>query len=250
LDNTHIIGISAFDFQSIEDREKYIKWRGGAYTPMIMAKTAYAGIEHYQVVTENRDYPFTFTLTYFQNLEDRLNSLRTPEYIAYQKDMRTTYSGKYQYRWSTLYQLVKRVSAGGIAFDKDRDYSPEKAPVILLYGVSFPPDDWERYHQWFNDWGNSIYVPVLLKVPGVIEFSRFWLFSTSGGRSTPKPGDTLNTDYPQDLAIIYFENLKAYENFAPSREFAAFNKNLAAEFHNGLNYKWNAVYRLMGRWTK
>jgi len=249
MDNTHILGLSAFDFQNAEDRGKYIKWRGGAYAPMLISKTPYTGIEHYQVVEEKPDYPFTFTLTYFKNLEDRLDAVCTPEYVAYQKDLAASWGGKYKNTWRTLFQLVKRMNNETLTYDKNRNYSPESAPVILLYGAVLSPDDWEKYHNWFNDWGYTIYIPVLLKVPGVIEFSRLWLSNTPG-KSTPRPGVTENPEYPQDLSIIYFENLKAYQNFEKSREFAAFRKTLAAEFPNGLNYKWNVVYRLTGRYTK
>jgi hypothetical protein len=136
-----------------------------------------------------------------------------------------------------------------LIYDKNKDYVPANAPVILLYGAGFSPDDWDKYHNWFNEWGYSVYVPMLMKVPGVTEYSRWWLTNIDG-MTTPKPGVTENSEYPQDLSIIYFENLKAYQNFEKSREFAAFRKTLAAEFPNGLNYKWNVVYRLTGRWTK
>ena len=216
---------------------------------MLVAKTPYAGTEHYQIVQEKAGYPFSFTLSYFHNLEDRLDAIRSPEYIAYEKDLEASWGGKFERRWSTLYQLVKRLKNEALTFDKNKDYKPENAPVLLLYGASLSPDDWEKYHNWFNDWGYPVYLPVLLKVPGVIEYCRLWLTNIQR-RTPPKPGVSENPNYPQDLTIIYFENLKAYQNFEKSREFAAFKKNLAAEFPNGLNYKWNVVYRLTGRWTK
>lgn len=249
MDNTHLLSITAYDFQNTEDREKYIKWRDGAYAPMLVSSTPTAGVENYQILQEKAEYPFTFSIGYFQNLEDRLDVIRTPEYIAYQKDLEASWGSKYKYRWQTLYHVVKRLKNDKLIFDEHKDYTPENAPVILLYGAGLSTEEWEKYHIWFNEWGYPVYLPVLLKVPGVIEYSRWWL-SNIRNRMPPKPNMSEDPKYPQDLSIIYFENLKAYQNFEKSREFAAFNKTLAAEFPNGLNYKWNVVYRLTGRWTK
>jgi hypothetical protein len=205
--------------------------------------------EVYQNVRENRDYPLTFTLTCYRNLEDYFASGRTPEYAAYSKDIETTFGGRYERVWNTPYMLVKRLKNEALTYNKNKDYTPENAPVILLYGAGLSPDEWEKYHIWFNEWGYPVYLPVLLKVPGVIEYSRWWL-SNIRSRMPPKPNIPEDPKYPQDLSIIYFENLKAYQNFEKSREFAAFNKNLASEFPNDLTYRWNVVYRLTGRWTK
>jgi hypothetical protein len=125
----------------------------------------------------------------------------------------------------------------------------EQAPVILLYGVSLAADEWDKYHLWFNEWGYPVYLPMLIRMPGVIEYNRWWLTNIQS-RMPPKPVISENPETPKDLSIFHFENLKAYQNFEKSREFAAFNKNLALEFPNGLNFKWNVVYRLSGRWTK
>jgi hypothetical protein len=68
--------------------------------------------------------------------------------------------------------------------------------------------------------------------------------------SPPKPALTEDARYPQDLSIIYFENLKAYEKFESSREYTGFRKALAAEFPGGLTYRWNVAYRVMRRVSK
>ncbi len=249
MDDAYLINFLAYKFQNIGDQEKYIKWRDGAYAPMLISTNTAIAHEHYRIVHENPDYPLTFTLTLCRSLEDHLATGRSPEYAAYNKDIETTFGGRYERIWSTPYMLVKRLKNEALTYDKNKDYTPENAPVILLYGASLSPDEWDKYHNWFNDWGYPVYLPVLLKVPGVIEYSRWWL-SNIRSRMPPKPNISEDPKYPQDLSIIYFENLKAYQNFEKSREFAAFNKTLAAEFPNGLNLKWNVVYRLTGRWTK
>jgi hypothetical protein len=98
--------------------------------------------------------------------------------------------------------------------------------------------------------GYQVYIPLLLKNPGLIEYSRCWLSNISRRNQKPKPSTIMNLEYPQDLSIIYFENLRAYQNFLKSKELEAYNKTLEAAFPSGLNYKWDNAFRLFRRWSK
>jgi hypothetical protein len=66
----------------------------------------------------------------------------------------------------------------------------------------------------------------------------------------PKLSYTINEEFPQDLSIIYFENMKAYNNFLNSKELAAYEKTLTAAFPGGLNYTWGNAFWLDRRWSK
>jgi hypothetical protein len=108
----------------------------------------------------------------------------------------------------------------------------------------------DKSWSWVNDWGYDVYIPMLLKVPGAIEYSRWWLSNVGYLGVTPRLGVTENPEYPQDLSIIYFENMKAYQNFCKSKELEVFDQNMKNAFPGGLNYKWNVAYRLMRRWSR
>ena len=131
-----------------------------------------------------------------------------------------------------------------------KEFSDGNEPVMLLRGFGLSPDEWEWYDAWVNEWGYDVYIPMLLKVPGVTEYGRWWLSNVRWEGLSPRPGVTENPEYPQDLSIIQFENLKAYQTFRKSKELAAFDQNLSHAFPGGLNYKWNVAFRLMRRWSR
>jgi hypothetical protein len=130
-----------------------------------------------------------------------------------------------------------------------KEFQENEAPIVLVKGLGLSSDIWEKYDIWFKEWGYKIYVPLLLKIPGLIEYCRCWL-SNIRRDPLPKPNTTTNPDHPQDLSLIYFENLKAYQTYLKSKELEAYNQNLAVAFPNGLNYKWDAAFRLMNRFSK
>lgn len=66
----------------------------------------------------------------------------------------------------------------------------------------------------------------------------------------PKPSLTVNTEFPQDLSITYFDNMRAYQNFLKSKELEAYQKTIATAFPDGINYKWDIAFRLARRWSK
>jgi len=261
MDNANILQIGAIEFENQADREKYNKWHEGAYSPMFVSTKLQLASEHYQVFKEEPEYPSYVALAYYENLEDFLEMRRTAEFSAMRKDVAETWKGRVKTRWYNVYQLVKRLTSDAAVFDKNRVYAPDKAPVTLLYGVCLSAGDWKKYCEWFDEWGYPVYTPLLIKVPGVTEYSRWWLSNIRFSQPTspsgqpsgvifPQPGVTEDSNYPQDLSIIYFEDFEAYQTFEKSREFAAFKKNLLNEFPNGLNNKMNVVYRLISRTTR
>jgi len=262
MDGANLIRISGLSFDSRESEEKYDKWHAGAYAPMLLSARE-QGLEHYLLLEETPAYPKIIFLGYYDNLENFLIYSNSPERNAYFKDTQTTWGDKMERRWGVLYQVVRRFKneaaipdAGDI--DKShsnvqmKEYTPEKAPVVLLKGLSLSVDEWDKYDTWIREWAYDVYIPMLLKVPGVNEYTRCWLSNVDVGYSgsTPKPGATESVNYPQDLSIIHFENVKAYQNFLKSKELAVFEKNLATEFPSGLTYKWSVAAWLLRRWMK
>jgi hypothetical protein len=234
MEDAHIVDISALVFQNPDDAEKFAKWGAAAYTPMMMSTKSVFGIENHRIIEKNPNYPEVSPFMFYRTIEDYENAMHSTEFTAYLKDIEATWGGKFERVWNSLYVLVKRMSSD-VPLDKNANYLEQNAPIVLLSGVGLSPNDWDKYDAWFNDWGYSIYVPALLRVQGVIEYSRWWL--TNIRRiSPPKPALTEDPKYPQDLSLIYFENMNSYQKFESSREYAAFRKSLSAEFPEGLSY--------------
>jgi hypothetical protein len=256
----HLIGISGTRFDNSEGEEKYRKWARGAYSHMLLEKTPLMGIDQCVVLPKKPDLSIVHVNS-FENLERFLSYAHSPEREAYYKDIHATWGKTMERVWQVIYQVVKRFDngsdtlpginnhAGGNTFH-ETIYSEENAPVILLRGLGLSSGDWEKYDAWVNEWAYEVYIPVLMKIPGVIEYNRCWLSNIGWYGTPPKVSASEDPSYPQDLAIIYFENLKAYQAYQNSKGLAAFEKNLAAEFPSGLNYKWNVVCQLLGHWTR
>ncbi len=260
MENAHVITINRRTFKTAEAFEDWNKWAKGSLVPMVMSSDTTLGIERWLSLAENLIYTNTMAISYYKDMESYIVDSRGAERNAYYKDITTTWGGKFEQSWNTVYLLIRRFKGNqttpidkGDIVDKTtrlKEFPEGSEPVLLLRGLGLSPDEWGKYDAWVNEWGYDVYVPLLLKVPGIIEYCRFWLSNIGYQGLTPKPGVTENPDHPQDLSIIYFENLKAYQNFRKSKELAVYDKTLSAAFPGGLNYKWDAAYRLMRRWSR
>jgi hypothetical protein len=81
-----------------------------------------------------------------------------------------------------------------------------------------------------------------MKLPGLSGYD-FYRFVRIAGNSNV---DILEKDYPPFVSILYFENSFALENYKTSRELAAFQKVMQADFSGVLNPKWDVAYQLEG----
>ena len=260
MKNAHLIGISGTNFSNIEDEEKFLKWCSGAYSHMLLENTSNMRIDQCFVLDIRSDYPKIVHLNFFENLEEFASYAHSPERAAYYKDIYASWGKTIDRSIQVIYQVVKRFNNEEQATPKSGKseaktfqediYQEENAPVILLKGLGLSGEEWGKYDAWVNEWAYEVYIPVLMKIPGVIEYNRCWLSNIGWFGSPPKPGASEDTKYPQDLSIIYFENVKAYNIFQNSKGLAAFDKNLAAEFPGGLQSKWDIAYQLHARWTR
>ncbi len=66
------------------------------------------------------------------------------------------------------------------------------------------PEQENKYNTWFEKWGYEIFVPLMMKTPGLIAYDRYKWTGFNGGRVDPK-----DLDYPDHLSLLYFENLRA-----------------------------------------
>jgi len=259
MEGANVITFSLMIFETAEFLGDYFKWAKASFAPMLMSTGYFLGVERGVPIEDKLISRRRLSIGYYKDLESYLAHMATPEQDAYYKDINTTWGGKFE-RSSSTYLVVRRLKGvqsipinKGDIVDKDtylKEFAEGSEPIVLLRGLGLNSDDWEKYDAWVKEWGYKIYIPLLLKIPGVIEYCRCWLSNVWREGPVVKPGITINTEYPQDLSIIYFENLKAYQNFQKSKELEVYDKNLAAAFPGGLNYKWNNAFQLMVRFSK
>jgi hypothetical protein len=260
MEGASVITFNIFTFKTAEAFQDYDKWAKASFTPMLMSTGARLGGEMGSPLEEKLAYRQRLNINYFKDFENYFAFAGTTEFDAYWKDIYTTWNGKFDISWQSVYFVVRRFKGiqltpidKGKIVDKTtylKEFVEDDVPVVLFKGLGLSSDEWEKYDAWVKDWGYDVYIPLLLKVPGVTEFCRCWLSNVRREGSVLKPSTTTNPDYPHDLSIIYFENLKAYQSFLKSKELAAYEKNLVATFPGGLNYRWDNAFRLMRRFSK
>jgi len=78
-----------------------------------------------------------------------------------------------------------------------------------------------------------------MKLPGIKGYD---FFKDTGIRVVPTFREK---DYPTYLSVVYFQDVKAFENYEKSTEVATLRKNLMQVFPPlGPNFKWYVQYRL------
>ncbi len=254
-----VVTFNIYTFKTAEIFEGFEKWGKGSLAPMLMSTGYFLGVERGIPIENEAISRGRLAINHYKDLESFLIHTTTPEYDAYIKDIYTTWGGKFETSWQSVYLVVRRLKGfqslqidKGNIVDKNtflKEFTKDDGPVALIRGISLTSDDWEKYDAWVKEWGYKIYIPLLLKIPGLIEYCRCWL-SNIKRDPLPKPSTATNPNHPQDLSIFYFENMRSYQNYLKSKELEAYNQNLAAAFPSGLNYMWDTAFRLMNRFSK
>lgn len=258
MEGANVIAFERFKYETAEDVEKWNKWVPASTALMEMSSDALLGMERSFHLEEKFTY---VSLNFYKDMENYFSFLRSPERNAMEKDFKITWGGKVERTWRALYFVVRRLNLfqrnpidKGEIVDKAtylKQFKEDEAPVLVLKGLSLSTLDWEKYNAWMNEWGYDIFLPMLLKAPGIIEYCRCWLSNVRReSLGPPNPSHNINPEFPQDLSIIYFENIKAYQNFLISKELAVYEKTLVTAFPNELNYRWDVAFRLARRFTK
>jgi hypothetical protein len=88
----------------IEVFQRYLKWQTEVYHPMILKVSEMVGIDNYQIVRENPEYPVRVTTLHFKNLQDWRALIKSPESSAITQEQRSWVErGITDFIWSELY---------------------------------------------------------------------------------------------------------------------------------------------------
>lgn len=112
MENAPVInlgGASPAPGTDIDVWDRYEKWLGEVYTPLLTSKIPGAtGADRYKIIKQNSLYPSRVTIRHLQNLSMWKNSNTLPERIAVEEEMATWVKRHViDYVWSTSYILIK-----------------------------------------------------------------------------------------------------------------------------------------------
>jgi len=225
---------------------RYQGWQDAAYTPLRLTVSGTRGADHYKIVNQNLQFPSSLLTYHLENIREVGKSFENPDRTALVTDLNTWINRRViQYVWSRWYELVKSFQNEAGQVITKPESMVESASFLHLEGYRLSPEDREKYEKWLDDYGFSVLIPLLVKLPGIKAYNCYKDTGLKAGIIHVREGE-----YPDYLSVLYFENQKAFEDYTKSAELLAFQKAIANIFPSGLNYKWYVQYQLVKSWRK
>jgi len=107
-------------------------------------------------------------------------------------------------------------------------------PIINIVATRCHPDDGEKFNKWYNE----AHIPLLLKLKGLTEVTRYKITTETG-------------EYPKYLAIYQYESQKAFEESQNSPEFAAVIDEIKETWkEKAPEMIWKVQYEYIRSWKK
>jgi hypothetical protein len=239
MENAPVVVITAINLPS-DSGERYDKWWDAAYGPISIKSVGQKGIDRYRRVKTSLELPGTLTVYHHDNLNGLKERAANPDRQAITKDQQTWPIDWY---WLSVYRLVRSFRNPGFSTGNREDTIVENAPVIYIEGYKLPPNSYEKYTDWFARWASRLYIPMLLKDTNVKCFNCFRLVDYK--MPLWENVHLLEPDLPPFVSIAYFENLKDFEEYKGSLEYAIFKRSLDVEFSGNLKTVWSTEYQLL-----
>jgi len=233
-----------------EYAERLHNWMTEVYYPLMITVPGYQRFDHYQILKVNPQYERTLGINYHANRSEMLKVRSDPKAIDVLRDINTTWASRSEIVWFAAYQLIRNFSGEETGSKESAVLSVEKAPIMHLEGYALSHNDEEKYETWFKKWGYELYVPWLMKLPGLKEYSLYRLINVELTGLPDYYKTKRAVEYPLHLSILHFENVSAYERYEKSIELAGFREALKVPFPMGLDFKWYVQYQLEKSWRK
>ena len=188
------------------------------------------------------------TIFYYNSLDSPDNFSKSKEYAAFTKDLLTTWQkARAEVFWRARYRQRADFNGTPEASPGKIKASGSGPAVVLLEGYSVSPEVEEKYQTWFARWGYQVYLPLIMKLPGL---KRCVQYEFTPINITDGVAPIRSVEYPQYLNILTFDDLDSFEKYEKSLELSAFKGALQALLPVGLEHKWYVQYQLMKSWRK
>jgi hypothetical protein len=223
--------------------EKFNMWRVGAYNPLFLKVTARKGLDDYTIIKKTLELPGQLSIYHngcdFESYKKNVPTAQVSQDIA--RDFMVTFKSVIHF-WINVYELMGSFRNSQGSVETKEDTVVDEAPVIHIEGYKLPSSEQVKFDNWFNVWASRIYIPLLLKIPGV-KASNF--FRLTDYRSPNYAwAHFVESDMPLFLSVTYLENAASLDGFNQSVELAAFRRSLEVEFSGNLKTVWNTEYQL------
>jgi hypothetical protein len=223
--------------------EKFAYWVE-AYALVNMTIPYILGVDTYKINEENPLYPKNISVYHGQNLQELLKAIVNPARLAVVKDVNTTFKNEVIW-YRKGYELVK-------SFRSDtqlvQDTRVDNAQVLDMEVLNLTTEEEETYNRWLTRWAYPVYIPILMRLPGLKAYNCFHHSGQDYQESKDYPAR--ETEYPGYISMLYFEDIKAFRNYERSPELVAFREAVRVKFPGSYNHKWYIQYQLVKSWRK
>lgn len=222
MENAPVIVFSARTIPS-DIEERYDKWYDAAYAPLYLKSEHYLGIDRYKIISRRKMLPWEIILYHADNFEGAKKAGERTEGSDARHDALTTF-GKIERFWLKIYELIGSFKSNPSARGAEENTIVDNCTIIHIEGYQIQPADYGKFESWFNKWASQVYIPLLLKVPGVEAFNVFQLrdFDPPDFRGVR----FIETEMPRYMSITYLENSESLGNYNKCIESAAFKRSL------------------------
>jgi hypothetical protein len=249
MDNAPVITVSGKSSYPGADPvvyERFSKWRQEVYLPVNMRVPQRRGLDYYQIVRESPLFPSIIAILHYENHSGWVDARKNTEAQSISNEFGIWMKrGILDFMWSSVYQLVKG-SRSEVPYNEEKpDTRVDNAPILHLEAYRLTAEDAEKYHQWFTDYSSKVFIPLFMQKKGLKEYDFYKYIGISVNFD-----NLLLKEYPTYLSVIYFENIRDFENFEKSHELAVCKRTLRDIFPRGLEYQWYVQYELVQSWRK
>jgi len=223
--------------------EKYNMWRVGAYNPLFMKMPGMKGLDDYTILKKTLELPGLLSI-YHNGCDFETRKKVVPAdkgNLDIARDQRVTFKS-IMWFWINVYELMGSLMNSQGLVETKEDTVVDGAPVIHIEGYKLPASEHVKFDNWLNVLASRIYIPLLLKVPGVKASNFFRLMDYRA--LSYNWAHFVEPNMPPFISITYFENAASLDGFNQSVELAAFRHDMALEFSSNLKTVWNTEYQL------
>jgi hypothetical protein len=240
MENAPVININFLNIAPGADDEivkRYHKWITEVYHTMQMKIAGITGIDRYEIVRKNPEYPSICTIIHLKNIAAYENVVKTSEVQAVVEDLKTWVKRAIREGiWSVIYELVQSFRPITVSSGGERDTRIENAPIMHLEAYWMTPEEQEKFSKWFDVY-SRVFIPLFMRNCGLKGYDYF-KFCCLGENIS------METQYPPYISVLHFENLKAFDEFERSSEMVSFQSALRNILPFGLNYRRYVQYQL------
>jgi hypothetical protein len=244
MENAPVIHLVGFELPTDpEARQRVRNWVENAHRPLMKKSPWWIEASGYKSISENKEYPDSLRIWHYASLGAYEKNMTDPNWRMAADDQNLLRAKYGQHTmWSGLYELKMSFRNGAVFTPAGKENTAaNSAPIIYLSASNVSPFIKDKYEEWFSHWGYDIFLPLFMKLTGITGYD-LYKFIQIHNKSTTSP--LLANDYPAFISMLYFENLNAVDNYKKSRELAAFQKVMQADFSGALNTNWDVAYEL------